>query len=237
VAAVAGAAGLLLVLVTWAASIGPDDVLRKPGRQAGSSFIVQPSQSASNGIDFTTLQRAHQHSSNPPAWLKLAAILFEVLAFVAVVYVTWRLAKLALVAWRGRRRLQTRDAERVEFDVLDDPERLKEALREGADEQFALLERGEPRNAIVACWHQFEVSTAEAGLARKPWQTTSEFVLRLLDAVGADDVQVNRLAALYREARFSDHPVTEDQRHAAIDALAATDRSLGKVPAGSRWAP
>ena len=120
-AAVAGAAGLLLVLVTWAASIGPDDVLRKPGRQAGSSFIVQPSQSASNGIDLNGIQRAHHHSSSPPAWLKLAAILFEVLAFVAVVYVAWRLARLALVAWRGRRRLQTRDGERVEFDVKHGP--------------------------------------------------------------------------------------------------------------------
>ena len=58
-----------------------------------------------------------------------------------------------------------------------------------------------------------------AGVERRPWQTSSEFVLRVLDLVGADRGAVAGLADLYREARFSDHPITEEHRRQALTAL------------------
>ena len=45
---------------------------------------------------------------------------------------------------------------------------------------------------------------------------------------------MTRLADLYREARFSDHPMTEDHRQAALEALDAIHRSLGLAPAVTR---
>jgi hypothetical protein len=38
---------------------------------------------------------------------------------------------------------------------------------------------------------------------------------------------VGRLAELYREARFSEHEITEQHRAEALDTLAAIRRSLG----------
>jgi hypothetical protein len=62
---------------------------------------------------------------------------------------------------------------------------------------------------------------------RRASETSSEYVLRILDLADADTAPVTRLAELYREARFSDHGITEDHRIEALTALAAIQRSLG----------
>ena len=96
-----------------------------------------------------------------------------------------------------------------------------------ADEQDALLRDGEPRNAIVAAWSRFEVQGERAGVGRLASETSSEYAIRILDLVSADTGAVNRLAGLYREARFSEHEMTEEHRTEALDALAGLRRSLG----------
>ena len=152
-----------------------------------------------------------------------------------------QLAILACILWLlylGVRRFLTYLSERkprpkpkrpeyVDFEVLDDPEPMIEEMRRDADEQFELLMGGSPRNAIVACWDRFEEQAERVKAARKPWETSSEFTLRLLEAVSADDVPVTRLEALYREARFSEHEIDESRREAAVEALRAIHASLG----------
>jgi len=115
----------------------------------------------------------------------------------------------------------------VDFDVLDDPDPLVEEIRQDADEQFELLLGGHPRNAIVACWDRFEEQAERVDASRKPWETSSEFILRLLEAVSADAAAVARLEALYREARFSEHEIGETDRQAAVAALRTIHASLG----------
>ena len=107
-------------------------------------------------------------------------------------------------------------------------------MRRDADEQFELLLGGSPRNAIVACWDRFEEQAERVKAARKPWETSSEFTLRLLEAVSADDVPVSRLESLYREARFSEHEIDESRREAAVEALRAIHASLGIGADGAR---
>jgi hypothetical protein len=51
----------------------------------------------------------------------------------------------------------------------------------------------------------------------------------VLHLVGADPGAVARLADLYREARFSDHPMTDTHRRKALEALDAIQRSV-RVP-------
>ena len=102
-----------------------------------------------------------------------------------------------------------------------------EEIRKDADEQFELLLGGEPRNAIVACWDRFEEQAERVHASRKDWETSSEFTLRLLEAVSADAAAVSRLEALYREARFSEHEIDESRREAAVEALRAIHASLG----------
>jgi hypothetical protein len=107
-------------------------------------------------------------------------------------------------------------------------------MRRDATEQFELLLGGEPRNAIVAAWDRFEEQAERAGSARKLWETSSEFTLRLLDAVSAAPDAVSRLAALYREARFSEHEITESNRRAAVEALRDIHTSMGIRAGASR---
>jgi hypothetical protein len=99
-------------------------------------------------------------------------------------------------------------------------------MRGDAPSQVALLLGGSARNAIVACWDRFEEQAARVGLARRPWETSSEFTLRMLDFVGADGGAVARLERLYHEARFSEHVIDEDRRMAAVEAMESVHASL-----------
>ena len=133
---------------------------------------------------------------------------------------------VALVRTTLSRRGQSERVD-VGFTVLDEPDRVAAEVVGDAEEQDALLRDGDARNAIVATWHRFEVQGERAGVPRHASETSSEYALRILDLADADTGPVARLAELYREARFSDHPITEDHRAEAMGALDAIRRSLG----------
>jgi len=121
--------------------------------------------------------------------------------------------------WR-RRGLRRREPEvEVDFDVIEAPRAVAEAMSRDAAEQRLLLLDGDPRNGIVECWNRFEVQAASAGVARRAWETAAEYTLRILDLVDADEGAVSALAARFREARFSEHDVTEEDRQQAVKAL------------------
>jgi hypothetical protein len=122
----------------------------------------------------------------------------------------------------------------VDFDPLDAPSVLAEALVAGAQEQREALQSGSPRNAIVECWHRFEELAESSGVRRMPWETSSEFTIRLLDRVSADDPAVSELADLYRDARYSRHEVSEESRDRATEALDRIHRSMGSSAWGTR---
>jgi hypothetical protein len=164
----------------------------------------------------------------PPLWVKVLVWLLLTLLLVAVVAGALWLVVAAVRALIARRPEPPRPE--LDLALLDEPARVARSMAEDADEQDALLRDGEPRNAIVAAWHRFEVQGARAGVARRPSETSSEFALRVLDLVDADAGPVTRLAELYREARFSDHPITEDHRAEALAALAGIRQSLAVRP-------
>ena len=88
---------------------------------------------------------------------------------------------------------------------------------DAADQRAALL-RGSPRNAIVECWLRLEGVVAEAGLPRDPADTSTEFTARVLASYAVDQRVILQLSALYREARFSTHPMDEGHRTVAVPA-------------------
>jgi hypothetical protein len=57
-------------------------------------------------------------------------------------------------------------------------------------------------------------------------ETSAEFVVRTLRAIDVDPRPIGALAALYREARFSDHELGEARRTAAREALQALHEEL-----------
>lgn len=230
-AGVLAAALLVLVLVTWASSIGPSEVLRGDGpSRAGTPTETQPSEEVA-----VPEEEKEGTGSDTPAWIQVAAFLVDVAVVVLLVVLVVRYVLLPLVRRtrtrrERRRRRRPGGADDVEFTTLEPPQRVARALLDDAAAQRRLLEEGSPRNAVVECWHRFEVAAATAGFERREWETSSEYTMRVLDLVDAHQPAVSRLGDLYREARFSEHDLTEADRAAALEALDTIHRTIG-VPA------
>lgn len=235
VVAVLAAAGLLLVLVTWAASIGPDRVVSGGHIERISPEVPSASTQTADPKDPIEEER-NKDRGDPPGWIRILAFVLEVLTLGVVLFLVGRLLGKLRELWQARRRRRRRPRlEEVEFEVLGSAGRISDVIEEAASEQRALLEEGgEPRNAIVACWLRFEQQATRGGVVRQPWQTTGEYVLGVLDLIGADRGAVTQLSDLYREARFSDHPMGDDRRRAALEALDTIHRSLGPARAVTR---
>jgi len=221
------AVGVMLTMVMLAARSGPTRIfagpLHDPSFRGVNPSYTPPAAPQGNGA-FTDTSRYHGGTL-----FRVVGIVLE-LAFAACVL--WLLYRGALklyeqLQYLRRRPKRRKDPGPVDFEVLDDPERIREALRQGADEQFELLLGGIPRNAIVACWDRFEDYAERVDASRKHWETSSEFTLRLLDSVSADSAAVSRLERLYHEARFSEHEIDESRRESAVEALRAIHSSLG----------
>ncbi len=239
------ATSLLMVLVAWATLVGPDQVFTGPGMiertftPTARTCIPVPTQAADGTAETpdnpgnlpycdepaATDNQAPEPVTQapPPLWLKVLVWVFVFTGALLFLGLVVLLLKIVGDQVGPRRRGDAQDA--VEFATLDEPARLVEEIVADAAGQDALLREGDPRNAIVAAWERFEVQGEAAGVGRRPWETSSEYAMRILDLVAADEGATNRLAGLYREARFSEHPITEEHRSDALEALARIRRS------------
>lgn len=232
-AAVVAAALLVVVLAAWAATTGPSGVLTGDGFDPAGEPSAEPSATA------TADGGPPPEAASPPEvevreWVGVVALVLQVAVTLLAVYLLVRHAGLPLARWL-RARLGRRRGGRLEeaaaegFPVLEPPAAVARELAAGASAQRALLldEHATPRNAVVACWQRFEAQAQAAGVGRRPWETSSEYTMRVLDLVDAHGPAVSRLASLYREARFSEHELTEQHRSDAVAALDEIHRTLG----------
>lgn len=120
------------------------------------------------------------------------------------------------LAWRPTKR-------RNDFVMLEE---VAATIAAEAAAQRAALERGEARNAIVACWSRLEHMVTSVGFERDPADTPTEFTARVLARFEVDPGAIDELAALYREARFSTHAMGEAERTRALAALDAIHDAL-----------
>ena len=139
-------------------------------------------------------------------------------------------ARLRLV--RRRRQLSRRIGPRVSAAGGDEPayDEAEPDLSEALDEGTRTIGEGSPRNAIVATWVHLEQAVEGERFPHRPEETPSELVERALSSYDLDGEAIRRLAALYREARFSTHPVTERHRREAADCLQRLLETIGRVP-------
>ena len=137
------------------------------------------------------------------------------------------LSRLRLV--RRRKQLSGRVGVRNLLGHKEPPpdEEVDTDLPEALDEGARTIGEGSPRNAIVASWVRLERAVESELFPHKPEETPSELVERALAAYQLDGDAIRRLAALYREARFSAHPVTEEHRVEAADCLHRLLATLG----------
>lgn len=161
-----------------------------------------------------------------PEWLSaMLRVIIVMIVFVTVIAVL-------MAVWRNRPRVRWRrkSTSDGDFEVLPD---IAAAVVEQAAAQRAALLDGAPRNAIVQCWLRLERDVAAAGMARDPADTSLEFTERVLARYTVDPEAIAELAALYREARFSDHPLEESHRRTALDALDRLHHTLDAATIGA----
>jgi len=149
-------------------------------------------------------------------WLfEILTSVFGIISLVAGLI----LLVFALVVLKARERARMLEAER------EDP--LGDAVAAAAEESLDDLEAGgDPRAAIIKCYARFERSLAAAETQRAAWQTPLEFMRTALAALplGAGDVE--RLTHLFERARFSEHPIDDADRQAAVASLGAIRAAL-----------
>ena len=145
-------------------------------------------------------------------WWVLGGIALALLLAVVVV--------LAIRANRRRRRAAPPESAR------EAPDRALLTDRRAAH-QARMLREGSPREAIIATWLDLERLVAAAGVPRRPSETSSELVVRVLDDREVPAAALTDLAALFREARFSTHELTEALRERAAGDLDAVHAALG----------
>lgn len=160
-----------------------------------------------------TTEDAEETQTTDPAqvWRVLGGIALALLLAVVV---------LAIRVIRRRRRAAPPESAR------EAPDRALLTDRRAA-RQARMLREGSPREAIIATWLDLERLVATAGVPRRPSETSSELVVRVLDDREVPAAALTDLAALFREARFSTHELTEALRERAAGDLDAVHAALG----------
>ena len=120
----------------------------------------------------------------------------------------------------------------------DEEEAMVRAVRAGRE---AVADRSitAPRQAIVACFAAMEAALADRGGAVTPLDadTPWEVLRRGIDAASLPVGAASTLLRLFREARYSTHPMSEGDRSDADAALGELLRGLGTSSTGTSGDP
>jgi hypothetical protein len=106
-----------------------------------------------------------------------------------------------------------------------------DAIVDALDEGLEALTAGPVDEVVIACWVKLEQAAAAAGVERLASETASELAARVLADLNAPDEAVDRLLDRYRTARYSRHPLDEDDRAVAIRSLEEIRAAIVGAPA------
>jgi hypothetical protein len=223
---VAVGAGIGLLLAVWVSSASPLTTSLDRGTSAGpddQSFNRGPDP-VPPGVNAGRPPEVLDARGSAPEWLvtTIEWAFFVAIAAAVVTALAWLVMRL-VDALRTAPPLPAveRQAPGVAATVL-----------EGADERAADLQRGAATDSVIRCWLSLEQALARSGVPRDPARTPAETVQAALRAHDVDIAALDRLATLYRLARFSDHELTESDRAAAASALDQVHGDLRRLGAG-----
>jgi len=220
-----------VVAVAWATAGGP---VRMPDVSFGGGPAPQvPAASPSTTTSPTAApsRKPHGRPKLPDgATIDLSWIRYVVVGGLALLLLFWLVRTVPRRVLRIWRDLPDEDPD----DAHDSagplsPEELAAAVAADRDAQLAAVQEGSPRNGVVAAWSRLEEIAAETGLARRRWETSTEFTARMLAGLPVDAGAALDLGTLYRWARFSSHELTEDDRDQARTALTVLHHDLRAV--------
>ena len=145
------------------------------------------------------------------SWITIAALIGLVVAAGVAYVISGRRA-------RGARDPRTELAQDL-AGVLDD---ALEDLRSEAD----------PRRAIIAAYARLERVLAASGIARHAFETSDEYLVRVLQDLELRPDAIARLTELFTQAKFSHHDVDSTMKESAIEALGEVRGELRALKEG-----
>lgn len=233
-----GALVLALCVLVTASGDGLRSIVRDDDRTGSERRDdSSPSESEGDNEDAADRDRIEEDDRDGAAPTSLVTGRLAALLLLAAL-VALSLGLVARLRMSLRRRRLSGDQLRPTLmpSPQPDPEdESDEALAEALDGALDDLTRSSARNSIVAAWLRLEQATESEWFVRNPADTPSEFAERVLSSYRLDEGAIGRLAGLYREARFSTHPVTESQRDEAATCLATLlDGLRTRMPGGRR---
>ena len=169
-------------------------------------------------------------SAHPPAKrhapfsFDLRAFLFVVTIVIGVLLLLWLLAMAIRLLRKVRIVVPTAFTPLIESQAED--EALADALLAGR----SALAGDDTRAAIIACYAAMEASLEQVGVNREQSDSPSDLLQRAMnrDLPGTGSRDAVTLTALFREARFSTHPMTAEQLETARSALDAVMAALSE---------
>lgn len=221
--AAAGTALALIVLVVVTTARHPS-ILQRPDRDP-DLHVRHGTFQAPTLFPGATARRSPNKAAQQAADT-LGTIMLDILLVLLLLGLLWLVIACVVSAIR-RWRVRAHVAREGPLPDVDDA--VLDAVGRATQRQGALLKEGTPSNAVVACWVDLEQAVAAVGIQRRPSETSAELTIRVLDALDVDSRALRTLGRLYREARYSAHPLTERDRQSAVDALEALRRSLPVV--------
>lgn len=220
-----GVALLGFLLVVLAVHTGASPAGPAQGRTVASepTVISTPSRSAQPD-DRRDLNAQQRHGwgflgSVVKFLLRLALMLAVVLVAAAIV------SRLLNLKWSHRSYQRRAPPDEV---ALDD---LAGSMSRVVDEALAGVHRREAHSAIISCWIRLEELAIGVGVTPAVSGTSTELVDRLVAELPVSKQPLHRLAAVYREARFSRHRMAPESIEQARLDLEQLRGELRDAPA------
>lgn len=177
--------------------------------QVRRNLVGQPGQAGRTGLGGGLAPVTGAAPPDVPPAFDWAAAVLVVLTLAVAAFVAWRRYRVHRTA-AGRRRALASELAAVVSDTLDD-------LRLDAD----------PRRAVIQAYARMERVLAVHGLGRRAAEAPREYLVRALREAGRlSPAALERLTALFEEARFSTHEISPAMRADAVDALVEVRREL-----------
>lgn len=210
-------ASLCIVLAIVITTSSTTPIVRSPDAVSAATPTVASTPSVGTATASPPSKPQPQQADLPRVvWFLLYGLLLVLAGLL--LWLLWGLVE------RRRRKAQVAGFTPSDLDTFDAG--AEQRLVDVVQEQLADLRSGSPRNAVVACWLALEEAVTDTGLYRHPSSTSVEFTEKVIEAYTLNEAAIRRLSALYREARFSSHAITEQHRQAAARALQTLSAEL-----------
>jgi len=116
----------------------------------------------------------------------------------------------------------------IEAEPLEDDPAARHAAADAVQDAIEELEvGGDVRSVILACFRRFCALLGARGITAQDALTPRELELLAVERLHVSREASETLTSLFEEARYSEHPLGEADRHRAIESLAGIRVALG----------